>query len=65
MVTLERRGDRVDVGAQFFHTDFREQAERLKGVSFSSSVLCGTSMEAAMASAAAAVKRVCAWGGTA
>jgi protoporphyrinogen oxidase len=45
--------------------EFREQAERLKGVSFASSVLCGTSMEAAMASAAAAVKRVCAWGGTA
>jgi protoporphyrinogen oxidase len=45
--------------------EFREQAERLRGVSFSSSALCGTSMEAAMASAAGAVRRVCAWGGTA
>ena len=45
--------------------EFQERAGRLPGVSFSSSVLCGTSMEAAMASAAGAVRRVCAWGGTA
>ena len=45
--------------------EFQEQAEKLRGVSFSSSVLRGTSMEAAMASAAGAVRRVCAWGGTA
>ena len=45
--------------------EFRERAERLRGVSFSSSALRGTSMEAAMSSAAAAVRRVCAWGGTA
>jgi protoporphyrinogen oxidase len=45
--------------------EFQERAERLRGVSFSSSVLRGTSMEAAMASAAGAVRRVCAWGGTA
>ena len=28
MITLERRGDRVDVGAQFFHTDFRHPSGR-------------------------------------
>jgi len=44
--------------------EFRKKAEGLQGVSFSSSALCGTSMEAAMSSAAAAVRRVCAWGGT-
>ncbi len=44
--------------------EFQEQVNGPKNVSFSSSVLCGTSMEAAMSSAAAAVRRVCAWGGT-
>lgn len=43
--------------------DFKEKAEKLKGVSFVSSALCGTSMEAAMNSAEDAVKRVCRWGG--
>jgi protoporphyrinogen oxidase len=43
--------------------DFKESAEKLRGVSFVSSVLCGEAMEAAMVSAAAAVRRVCGWGG--
>ncbi len=45
--------------------DFKAGAARLQGVSFVSSVLGGTSMEAAMHSAADAVRRVCGWGGTA
>jgi phytoene dehydrogenase-like protein len=45
--------------------DFTTEASRLQGVSFVSSALGGTSMEAAMGSAASAVQRVCAWGGTA
>jgi len=45
--------------------EFQEGASRLQGVSFVSSALEGTSMEAAMMSAAAAVRRVCGWGGTA
>jgi len=44
--------------------DFQAGASRLQGVSFVSSALEGTSMEAAMTSAASAVQRVCAWGGT-
>ena len=44
--------------------NFIEQAKDLKGVSFVSSVLGGTSMEASIASAKAAVGRVCQWGGT-
>ena len=44
--------------------DFIDQAKHLKGVSFVSSVLGGTSMEASIASARAAVGRVCQWGGT-
>jgi protoporphyrinogen oxidase len=43
--------------------DFIDQAKHLKGVSFVSSVLGGTSMEASIASAKAAVARVCQWGG--
>ncbi|MBI5118230.1 FAD-dependent oxidoreductase [Candidatus Poribacteria bacterium] len=43
--------------------DFLEGTRKLRGVSFVSSVLCGEAMEAAMMSAAAAVKRVCGWGG--
>jgi len=45
--------------------DFRREAERLKGVSFVSDVFGGSYMEPAMRSAAEAVSRVCAWGGTA
>jgi protoporphyrinogen/coproporphyrinogen III oxidase len=45
--------------------DFQAGASRLRGVSFVSSALEGTSMEAAMMSGAAAVRRVCGWGGTA
>jgi hypothetical protein len=45
--------------------DFRAATSRLQGVSFVSSALEGTAMEAAMISAASAVKRVCSWGGTA
>jgi protoporphyrinogen oxidase len=45
--------------------EFQESARKLKGVSFVSSVLCGEAMEAALTSAAAAVKRVCGWGGIA
>lgn len=45
--------------------DFKEQAQKLRGVSFVSSVLGGEAMESAMTSAAAAVKRVCSWGGIA
>ena len=44
--------------------DFQDQAKKLRGVSFVSSVLCGMSMEAAMRSGADAVRRVCGWGGT-
>jgi len=44
--------------------DFLEGARKLRGVSFVSSVIGGTTMEAAMVSAADAVKRVCGWGGT-
>lgn len=42
--------------------DFQERAKHLRGVSFASSALGGMSMEAAIRSAAAAVRRVCAWG---
>jgi len=45
--------------------DFLEGARKLRGVSFVSSVLGGTTMEAAIISAADAVKRVCGWGGIA
>jgi protoporphyrinogen oxidase len=45
--------------------DFREKAKSLRGVSFVSDIFGGCFMEAAMVSAAEAVKRVCGWGGTA
>ena len=45
--------------------DFKEKARHLKGVSFVSDIFGGCFMEAAMVSAAEAVKRVCGWGGTA
>ena len=45
--------------------DFLEQAGQLKGVSFVSDLFGGSYMEPAMTSAAAAVGRVCEWGGTA
>ncbi|MBI4830445.1 MAG: FAD-dependent oxidoreductase [Candidatus Lindowbacteria bacterium] len=50
-------------GAHKSVLDFLETARKLRRVSFVSSVLCGEAMEAAMMSAAAAVKRVCGWGG--
>ena len=45
--------------------NFLHEARKLKGVSFVSSVLRGMSMEAAIRSGDDAVRRVCAWGGTA
>ena len=45
--------------------DFKREAERLQGVSFVSDLFGGSYMEPAMTSAAEAVSRVCAWGGTA
>ena len=45
--------------------DFKEKAKDLRGVSFVSDIFGGCFMEAAMVSAAEAVKRVCGWGGTA
>ena len=45
--------------------DFQRQARQLDGVSFVSDVFGAFAMEAAAASAAAAVSRVCAWGGVA
>jgi hypothetical protein len=35
MLTLERKGDRVDVGAQFYHTNFRHAAQLLDAVDLS------------------------------
>ena len=35
MITLERRGDRVNVGAQFFHTDFRHAYQIIEAVGLS------------------------------
>jgi len=45
--------------------EFKEKARDLRGVSFVSDIFGGCFMEAAMFSAADAVKRVCGWGGTA
>ncbi|RJP72456.1 MAG: FAD-dependent oxidoreductase [Candidatus Abyssobacteria bacterium SURF_17] len=45
--------------------DFKQKARELRGVSFVSDILGGCFMEAAMVSAAEAVRRVCGWGGTA
>jgi protoporphyrinogen oxidase len=44
--------------------DFKEKAKDLRGVSFVGDIFGGCFMEAAMVSAAEAVKRVCGWGGT-
>lgn len=35
MLTLERRGDRVDVGAQFYHSNFRYAIQLLDAVNLS------------------------------
>jgi len=45
--------------------DFQKQARQLEGVSFVSDVFGAFAMEGAAGSAAAAVNRVCAWGGVA
>jgi hypothetical protein len=45
--------------------DFKKQAQELEGVSFVSDVFGAVAMEGAAASAAAAVNRVCSWGGVA
>ncbi len=45
--------------------EFKEKARDLRGISFVSDIFGGCFMEAAMWSAAEAVKRVCGWGGTA
>jgi hypothetical protein len=45
--------------------DFQRQARQLEGVSFVSDVFGAFAMEGAACSAAAAVNRVCAWGGVA
>jgi protoporphyrinogen oxidase len=55
---------RYPTGAYRRVLDFKERARHLKGISFASSVLGGTSMEATIISAAEAVSRVCQWGGT-
>ncbi len=56
---------RYPVGAYRRVIEFLERADKLKGVSFVSSVFGGSSMEAAILSAKSAVSRICAWGGTA
>jgi len=53
------------VGAYRRVLDFRRQAGQLNGVSFVSDMFGAFAMEGAAASAAAAVSRVCAWGGVA
>jgi protoporphyrinogen oxidase len=45
--------------------EFKEKARGVPGLSFVSDIFGGCFMEAAMVSAAEAVKRVCGWGGTA
>jgi protoporphyrinogen oxidase len=45
--------------------DFKQKVGDLKGVSFVSDIFGGCFMEASMATAADAVRRVCGWGGTA
>lgn len=45
--------------------DFHDKANQLKGISFVSDLFGGNTMEGAMVSAAAAVRRVCQWGGAA
>ncbi len=56
---------RYPVGAYRRVLDFMEEAKRLQGVSFVSDLFGGCYMEAAMGTAADAVRRVCGWGGTA
>jgi len=56
---------RFPVGSYRQMLDFLKRAKQLKGVSFVSDVFGGSCMEGAMVSAAAAVRRVCQWGGTA
>jgi protoporphyrinogen oxidase len=53
------------VGAYRRVLDFQRQARQANGVSFVSDLLGAFSMEAAAGSAAAAVSRVCGWGGIA
>jgi protoporphyrinogen oxidase len=53
------------VGAYRRVLDFRRQATQASGVSFVSDIFGAFSMEGAAASAAAAVSRVCEWGGVA
>ena len=55
---------RYPTGAYRRVLDFRREAERLQGVSFVSDVFGGSYLEPALRSAAQAVGRVCAWGGT-
>jgi len=55
---------RYPAGAYRKVLDFIDNAQHLKGISFVSSILGGTSMEASIISARAAVSRVCQWGGT-
>ena len=56
---------RYPVGAYRRVLDFLDEAKRLEGVSFASDLFGGCYMEAAMGTAADAVRRVCGWGGTA
>jgi protoporphyrinogen oxidase len=56
---------RYPAGAYRRVLDFMDEARRLEGVSFVSDLFGGCYMEAAMISAADAVRRVCGWGGTA
>ena len=55
---------RYPAGAYRRVLDFIDRAQHLKGISFVSSILGGTSMEASIISAREAVSRVCQWGGT-
>ena len=57
--------ERYPVGAHRQVLDFLEQARRMRGVSFVSSLFGATCIEASLVSAAEAVRRVCGWGGTA
>lgn len=54
---------RYPVGSYRKILDFKQSAERIEGVSFVGSVFGGTTMEAATATAAEAVDRVCRQGG--
>ena len=69
-VELEKRfwerGFRIESYATSYRRvlEFKAKARDLQGVSFVSDIFGGCFMEAAMASAAEAVRRVCGWGGT-